>query len=141
MITLIPGSEATLKNLKKFVGSPIHWYNYFPFLNFKNNRYLVLDANEEILDLYRAFLGTPQCNLEIRKNGILLWFKMDTTYVLPLPFYALTVFKGSDYLQVYGGKWRIKLGSEGSESLDHKIIRDILMMKHKSVSDHSQYYG
>jgi len=105
-------------------------------------QYLIIDGNEELVELFRKHTRLPYCRIEVRSKGIVLLFKIGKDLmVLPIPFYSLTVFKGSDYFQFYSGKWRVKLAITQDDPNKLKLVQEILRSKHDSVSELTQYYG
>ena len=113
--------------------------NWFQRILFPRQRFRIIDANDELRTLFMSDL--PNCSLELRERGVLIRFSTNQeSYGLALPYRMLSVFKGSDYLQIYGGKWRVKMITNGS-GIDHKIIRKMLQMKYQATVNMGSYYG
>jgi hypothetical protein len=127
---------------KRLVGKPLNFLKRIKNYKLSNHKYLVIDGNDELIELFSHHTRQPLCKIEMRGQGIILWFRINReTMALPLPYYSLTVFKGSEYFQVYGGKWRVKLAITKDEHNNRDLIRQILLLKHDSTSDFTQYYG
>ena len=128
--------------VRKLAGKPFGLWKRIKNYALTHQKYLIIDGNDELIELFKHHSKLPYCTIDLRPSGILLWFKIGKDLMsLPLPYYSLTVFKGSEYFQVYGGKWRVKLAITADETNNRDLIRQILMAKHENTSDITQYYG
>ncbi|MEQ9426194.1 MAG: hypothetical protein RJQ09_17350 [Cyclobacteriaceae bacterium] len=62
----------------------------------------------------------------------MIWFRVKLEmYALALPYYQISLFKGTDYVKIYGGKWSVKLSPSHNGSLDMSFIRKLIQQKAK----------
>ena len=77
------------------VGRPLSLIERFKLRGIGSNKLVITDASKEIVDLLRLDNNINYCNIEIRKNGIIIRFRsLLETYGLIIPFYKLAVYKG-----------------------------------------------
>ena len=101
-------------------------------------KFLILDANEEIIDIFSKNGRVPSFNIEFREKGILLWFKSSSDYqLLGLPYYSLSLFKGSDYLKLYSGKWFVKIWMKENAKAASWLMKEIMAQKARIYQQNS----
>ena len=101
-----------------------------------SQRFEIIEADAEISEILSRDLKLNHCNIELRKGGVLIWFRIKLhNYALVLPYYLLTIFKGPDYLKVYGGKWSVKLKPAHNASFNTKFILKLMEQKNLNLSN------
>ena len=81
------------------VGRPLSLIERFKLRGIGSNKLVITDASKEIVDLLRLDNNINYCNIEIRKNGIIIRFRsLLETYGLIIPFYKLVIYKGESKL-------------------------------------------
>ena len=88
-------SKKTKTLLFEMVGRPLSLIERFKLRGIGSNKLVITDASKEIVDLLRLDNNINYCNIEIRKNGIIIRFRsLLETYGLIIPFYKLVIYKG-----------------------------------------------
>ena len=81
--------------LIEIVGRPLSLIERLKLGGIGSNKLIITDASKEILELLRLDNNINYCNIEIRKNGIIIRFRsLLETYGLIIPFYKLVIYKG-----------------------------------------------
>ena len=120
--------EDSINNL---VGKPFGFLQRLKMGGIGSQRFLVEDANIELLEVINQHNSTPYVNIELRPKGILLMIKLRLdTWSLALPYYQLNIFKNKSDLGLYCGVWKIKLLPYHNMQLDRKFIAKL--MDHRS---------
>ena len=113
--------------LTEVVGRPLSLTERFKLRGIGSNKLVITDASKEIVELLRLDNNINYCNIEIRKNGIIIRFRsLLETYGLIIPFYKLVIFKGdSKIYSFYKDRHYIKcfVDNESSTTFIKKVIR------------------
>ena len=81
--------------LLELVGRPFSFIDRLKLGGIGSNKLVIADASKQIVELLRMDNNVNYCNIEIRKNGIIIRFKsLLETYGLIIPYYKLIIYKG-----------------------------------------------
>ena len=81
--------------LFELVGRPLSLIESFKLRGIGSNKLVVTDASHEIIDLLKLDNNINYCNIEIRKNGVVVRFRsLLETYGFILPYHKLVIYKG-----------------------------------------------
>lgn len=101
-----------------------------------SQRYVIVEASNELENLANRDNKTNFCNIELRQKGLILRFRSKLeTYGWLVPYYLLSVFKSEDSLSIYAGPEFVRLKAAHNSSLDHKFILKILSAKSENSND------
>ena len=113
--------------LAEVVGRPLSLNERFKLRGIGSNKLVITDASKEIVELLRLDNNINYCNIEIRKNGIIIRFRsLLETYGLIIPFYKLVIFKGdSKIYSFYKDRQYVKcfVDNQSSTTFIKKVIR------------------
>ena len=120
-------SKKNKKLLLEIVGRPLSFIERLKLRGIGSNKLVITDASKEIVDLLRLDNNINYCNIEIRKNGIIIRFRsLLETYGLIIPYYKLVIYKGeSKIYSFYKDKYYVKffVDNESTTLFIKKIIR------------------
>ena len=120
-------SKKNKKLLLEIVGRPLSFMERLKLRGIGSNKLVITDASKEIVDLLRLDNNINYCNIEIRKNGIIIRFRsLLETYGLIIPYYKLVIYKGeSKIYSFYKDKYYVKffVDNESTTLFIKKIIR------------------
>ena len=92
-----------------------------------SNKLVITDASKEIIELLRLDNNINYCNIEIRKNGIVIRFRsLLETYGLIMPYYKLVIYKGeSKIYSFYKDQHYVKflVNNKNSTLFVKKVVR------------------
>ncbi len=98
--------------------------------------FTLIDADEEIIAIINKQSGIFNCKIEIRKQGLLIWLDVsEKSVVLAFPYRHISIFKGTDYLQLYCNSWRLKLLIE-DKNISQKFQKGLLAQRAISQSQY-----
>ena len=128
-------SKKNKKLLLEIVGRPLSFMERLKLRGIGSNKLVITDASKEIVDLLRLDNNLNYCNIEIRKNGIIIRFRsLLETYGLIIPYYKLVIYKGeSKIYSFYKDKYYVKffVDNESTTLFIKKIIRLKIDYKNK----------
>ena len=88
-------SKKNKATLFELVGRPLSLLERLKLRGIGSNKLVITDASTEIIELLRLDNNINYCNIEIRKNGIVIRFRsLLETYGLIIPYYKLVIYKG-----------------------------------------------
>ena len=120
-------SKKNKKLLLEIVGRPLSFMERLKLRGIGSNKLVITDASKEIVDLLRLDNNINYCNIEIRKNGIIIRFRsLLETYGLIIPYYKLVIYKGeSKIYSFYKDKYYVKffVDNESTTLFIKKVIR------------------
>ena len=92
-----------------------------------SNKLVITDASKGIIELLRLDNNINYCNIEIRKNGIVIRFRsLLETYGLIMPYYKLVIYKGeSKIYSFYKDQHYVKflVNNKNSTLFVKKVVR------------------
>ena len=113
--------------LLELVGRPFSFIERLKLGGIGSNKLVIADASKEIVELLRLDNNVNYCNIEIRKNGLIIRFKsLLETYGLIIPYYKLIIYKGeSNIYSLYKDTNYIKffVDTKSTSLFMKKIIR------------------
>ena len=81
--------------LLELVGRPFSFIERLKLGGIGSNKLVIADASKEIVELLKLDNNVNYCNIEIRKNGLIIRFRsLLETYGLIIPYYKLIIYKG-----------------------------------------------
>ena len=94
----------------ELVGRPFSLIERFKLSGIGSKKLVITDASKEIVELLKLDNNINYCNIEIRKNGIIIRFRsLLETYGLIIPYYKLVIYKGeSKIYSFYKDQYYIK---------------------------------
>tara|TARA_B100000242_G_scaffold294015_1_gene274205 strand:+ start:8100 stop:8519 length:420 start_codon:yes stop_codon:yes gene_type:complete len=126
-----------IDEINKLVGKPYSFLEKIKRGGVGSEKLLITKADKIIENLLLLDQNINNCNIEIRSNGIIIYFRsLLETYGLIIPYYKLVVFKVSEneYTINVDSKFvKIKIKSEK----DHTFIRKILEEKSKNTKNYT----
>jgi len=125
-----------IDEINKLVGKPYSFLEKIKRGGVGSKKLLITKADKVIESLLILDQNINNCNIEIRSNGIIIYFRsLLETYGLIIPYYKLVVFKVSEneYTFNVDSKFvKIKIKSEK----DHAFIRKIMEEKAKNTKNY-----
>ena len=113
--------------LLELVGRPFSFIERLKLGGIGSNKLVIADASKEIVELLRLDNNVNYCNIEIRKNGLIIRFRsLLETYGLIIPYYKLIIYKGeSNIYSLYKDTSYIKffVDNKSTSLFMKKIIR------------------
>ena len=113
--------------LLELVGRPFSFIERLKLGGIGSNKLVVADASKDIVELLRLDNNVNYCNIEIRKNGLIIRFRsLLETYGLIIPYYKLIIYKGeSNIYSLYKDTNYIKffVDNKSTSLFMKKIIR------------------
>ena len=113
--------------LLELVGRPFSFIERLKLGGIGSNKLVIADASKEIVELLRLDNNVNYCNIEIRKNGLIIRFRsLLETYGLIIPYYKLIIYKGeSNIYSLYKDTSYIKFFADNKSTslFIKKIIR------------------
>ena len=89
-------NKAQRESIDKLVGKPFTLVNRLKLGGVGSPKLHVVSTSKEIDSLFVLDHNDNTCNIELRPNGIILRFRsLLETYGLIIPYYKLTIFKGT----------------------------------------------
>ncbi len=115
--------------LFELVGRPLSLIESFKLRGIGSNKLVVTDASHEIIDLLKLDNNINYCNIEIRKNGVVVRFRsLLETYGFILPYHKLVIYKGeSKVYSFYNDNNFIKFLAENKST--HLFIKKVTTLK------------
>ena len=118
--------ELEINNL---VGKPFGLFKRIKEGGVGSGKLLITKADKDIENLLVLDHNLNYCNIEMRPNGIIIYFRvLLETYALVIPYYKLVMFKvdGEEYTLNIDQKFiKIKVKGKG----DHRFFRKIMEQK------------
>lgn len=113
--------------LFELVGRPLSLIERFKLRGIGSNKLIITDASKEIVELLRLDNNINYCNIEIRKNGIVIRFRsLLETFGLIIPYYKLVIYKGeSKIYSFYKDQHFVKflVNNKNSSLFVKKVVR------------------
>ena len=129
--------------IKELIGAKFNLLERFKMKGVGSQRFTVEGVNRELSDLWQGQSGAQLTNIEMRKKGILLWFRFKIeNYVLAFPYSRLNVYKNNNVLTLISGKWTIRLKAANNIPLKMEFVRKLFEKKNEFLPEQQQdYYG
>ena len=130
MITNLSYNRIKVKILLiKLVGRPLSFIERLKLRGIGSNKLVITDASPEIIDLLKLDNNVNYCNIEIRKNGVVIRFRsLLETYGFIIPYHKLVIYKGeSKVYSFYNDDNFIKFLVENKST--HFFIKKVTNLK------------
>lgn len=87
------------REISEHLGKPFGWFERIKLQGTGSQRFVLKNADETMLEKIGAFQGQMYCNIELRREGLILYFRSRIeTYALVIPYYELAVSMKSNEL-------------------------------------------
>ena len=117
------------KEIESAVGSSFNILERIKMKGIGSSNLEIVDCSEEIKNLLILDNNNNKCNIEIRKKGLIVFFRsLLETYGLIIPYYKLKIFKGeSNVYTLYMDNYRIKVLVKNKTN--HNFFKKILRQR------------
>ena len=117
------------REIEATVGSSFNIFERIKMKGIGSSNMEIIDCNKEIQNLLNLDNNSNKCNIEIRKKGIIIFFRvLLETYGLVIPFFKLKIFKGeSNVYSLYMDKYFIKVLVKNKTN--HNFFKKILKQR------------
>ncbi len=124
------------REIAKIVGPSFSFLERFKMKGIGCAKLQIREASPEIQHLISANHDTAYCNLELRKNGLVVGFNSTgRIYAWCIAYHHLNIYCNGGKLSIYGNKHSLKATPPFNGSLDKKFIGKILKIKAEMRSD------
>ena len=133
MLRNISYNNPKIKNeILKMIGDKYTLFERIKMNGIGSSSLKITASSSEIQNLLDLDNNDNCCNIEIRKNGLIIRFRsLLETYGLIIPFYKLKLFKGeSNVYSIYIDKYFIKVLVDKKK--DHQYFKKILNIKNSN---------
>ena len=97
-----------------------------------SQRFLVLEANAEVMSILEKTTNLKFCNVELRQTGIVVWFRVKLhNYILALAYNSLSISNSTEFLSIISGKWHLKLSPAHNAKLNTNFIEKMLRLQNE----------
>jgi hypothetical protein len=137
MIVNISYHTLELKQLiSETVGGSFSMLTRFKLKGIGSQRYRVAEASEQLWLLFGRDNAGNFCNIELRKQGIIIRFRSkQETFGWLIPYRKLTIYKSGSNFSVYDGKEKIRLQAAHNAKLNGSFIRKLISVKADAMGD------
>lgn len=127
--TSYPDKKRTQK-INKLVGKPFSLFERLKMRGIGSPRLQIIDASPAISDCFRVGNGNKHCNIELRPQGLILWFRVaQETFAWAIPFFHLSIFKSLDYYTIHGSGNYAKIKPAYSKQKIDTFIQRLIEQK------------
>ena len=138
MLKNVSYHDDKIKNeINNLIGKPYSFFDKIKRGGIGSSKLLITKADKEIENLLVLDHNDNYCNIELRTNGIIIYFRsLLETYGLIIPYFKLVVFKVTkdEYTFNIDSKFlKIKVKSAN----DHSFIRKITESKAKKTKNNN----
>ena len=96
----------------------------------------IIESSDEIKQIISANRDTAYCNIEMKKEGLLIGFNSTMRiYAWCIPYYRLNLYYNGGNMSIYGPKNKVKVKAPFNGSIDKKFLKKVLVMKAQSSGD------
>ncbi|MFT7034658.1 MAG: hypothetical protein ACJA2S_003176 [Cyclobacteriaceae bacterium] len=119
--------------INSLVGLPFSLLDRFKLRGIGSQRFILQDCpNPELTNLFEHQTGVRYCNIELRPNGVIVWFRVKLdNWILVLPYHKLTIFKDNKALKLFLGKWKVTLIPAHGAKLNKLFVQKLISQKAK----------
>jgi hypothetical protein len=116
--------------IKKLVGRTYTFIEKLKMGGVGSQRFIVSGGNEALTALMEKSSSMHFCNIELRKKGVVIWFRIKLdNYALAIPYHLLLVQKSENQLRLVGGEWKIILSPANNVPLDNAFVLKMMQKK------------
>ncbi|WP_010181889.1 hypothetical protein [Aquimarina agarilytica] len=121
------------RKINDLVGHPYSLLDRLKMKGIGSPKLRITKASMHIYNLLQLDQNTNTCNIELRPKGIILAFqKRLETYVLVIPYYKLSIYKGSsNEYSFHKDTYFIKILAPPLDASIHKFVSRIMSEKKK----------
>ncbi|WP_010521667.1 hypothetical protein [Aquimarina agarivorans] len=121
------------RKINDFVGPPFPLLQRMKMKGVGSPKMKITKSSTQIYNLLQLDQNTNTCNIELRPKGIIIGFqKRLETYNLVIPYYKLTIYKGtSDEYSFHIDTYFIKVLAAAKDVSIHKFVSRVISEKEK----------
>jgi hypothetical protein len=138
MLKNVSYHDDNIKNeINNLIGKPYSFFDKIKRGGIGSSKLLITKADKEIENLLVLDHNDNYCNIELRNNGIIIYFRsLLETYGLIIPYFKLVVFKVTkdEYTFNIDSKF-LKIKAKSAN--DHSFIRKITENKAKKTKNNN----
>lgn len=129
-----PDKKRTRK-VNELVGKPYGLFSLTRIKGIGSPRMAISSCSQNIFKLFRVGSGTKHCNIELRPEGIIVWFRnAQETFIWAVPFYQLSVFQNGLEYSIHGGGDFMKLEKAYFKQKITPFMDRLMELKATSIS-------
>lgn len=118
--------------IKTIVGSSFGLIERLKWKGIGSQRLIVKTQNEEISHLLDAQTASNLCTIELRKKGLVIWFRIRLdNWVLALPYRGLVLYKSTNLLTLHSTKWKLHFSPAHNAVLKLSFIKKIMRLRNQ----------
>jgi len=118
------------REVDSLVGKAIPWIRRFKMRGIGSQRFEIEAAPNQLSELLSQTSSLDFCNIELRQNGILIWYRMKLhNYVLAIPYGSLRITVSGRRLLIKSGQEGLSLFPAHNAKLETRFIDKMLKMK------------
>ena len=130
-------SKKSRRQVIELVGQPYSIWRRLKMNGNGSQRLTIVDANNEITELIKSPGSTePYINIELRPAGLIIHIRVRLdNWALILPYHTLSIFSQNNQLNIYSGKWKLKLAGYRNNPLQRNFIQKVLDLKSQNATE------
>lgn len=116
--------------INSVVGNSFNLIERIKLRGIGSQRFIVQNANYELLSLLNSQSASNFCNIELRKRGLIIWFRVKLhNWVLVLPYHKMSVYKSGNLLTIFSERWKISLTAAHNTTIKMSFVKKIMNLK------------
>jgi len=123
------------KEINNLIGKEFNLFEKFKRGGTGSRQLIIKKSDNDIYEILSKSYELNKCNIEIRKKGIIIYFRSrQSTFGLSIPYYKLVIFKvdNNHYTLTYD-EYFLKIRVETIP--DHKFLKKVLEEKVKFLNE------
>ncbi|NNE26913.1 MAG: hypothetical protein HKN09_08720 [Saprospiraceae bacterium] len=122
--------------MKKLVGPQFSFLERFKMKGIGTQKMIISDASDNIFSLIINYTDTPYCNIELRKNGIVVGFSSNMRiYCWAIPYYKLVIVQQGSELMISTSDTFVTMQPSFNSIIDKSFIVKMLEQKQAAAGD------
>lgn len=136
IINITYADNKTKLAITKIVGPSYSFIERIKLKGIGCSKLQIKESSPDILSIISANQDTAYCNIEMRKNGIVIGFNSTgRIYAWCIPYYRLNIYYNFGKLSIYGPANHIKAIAPFNGNVDKDFIKKILKAKSALAGD------
>ncbi|MFK7900027.1 MAG: hypothetical protein AB8B61_04645 [Cyclobacteriaceae bacterium] len=117
------------RKIREEVGDPFSLLQILKMRGVGSPRFMIQDASPRIAEVLSSE-SCNFCNIEIRKEGIIIWFnRFTTSYAYAIPFRSLTVFQTKKGVTIYDNTAYLLLKKSYKDNKSYHFLEKVIRLK------------
>lgn len=130
IINITYPNKQTAQEIAKVVGPSFSFLERIKLKGIGCSKLQIKECSPEILKIISENRDTAYCNLEMKKEGIVVGFNSTgRIYAWCIPYYRLNIYYNFGKLSIYGPANHIKASAPFNGNVDKNFIKKILKVK------------